>query len=155
MQRGGIQWQHFGHHKTPSLAEKGACNGANLCHQVLPLHMLALGRIRISSGLIICLIPAPPAPGSRVPLNPDLISGVSLFRGSNILNVWGPGYLNDCLLQYYLPHALCPTEGLFSMFCDLTGTVVGTRGRAFTVVAPRLWNSVLKDAHLALSLMPF
>lgn len=68
----------------------------------------------------------------------------------------GPEYLKDHLLHYYPAHALHSAEK--AVLCILPAAearLAGTRGRAFSVAAPHLWNTLLWDAHLALLLVSF
>lgn len=72
-----------------------------------------------------------------------------------VVAIWFGTWLFEGLSSQYDPtHAACPPRRLF--FCVLPASevqLVGTGGRAFSVAAPVLWNSLLRDACPALSLM--
>ncbi|XP_061490034.1 tRNA-splicing endonuclease subunit Sen15 isoform X1 [Rhineura floridana] len=69
---------------------------------------------------------------------------------------FGPAYLKERLHRHHLCHPTrSATQGLLSIPPTKTVRLVGTRERAFSVVAPTLWNSLPCDLRHAPSLDVF
>ncbi|XP_067323144.1 uncharacterized protein, partial [Anolis sagrei] len=72
------------------------------------------------------------------------------------LNGSGPKYLSDRILAYEPTRTLRSSgEALLSIPPASQARLAGTRERAFSVVAPRLWNTLPADIRQAPSLMSF
>ncbi|KAF7236885.1 Parvalbumin-like EF-hand-containing protein, partial [Varanus komodoensis] len=72
------------------------------------------------------------------------------------LNGLGPGYLNECLRPYMPDRPLRSAgEALLREPSMKEIRRVSTRRKAFSAVAPNLWNSLPKEVRLALSLLVF
>ena len=72
------------------------------------------------------------------------------------LNGLGPGYLKERLLPYVPAQTLrSSSEVLLREPLPKEVGQVATRRRAFSAVAPRLWNELPKEVHLAPTLYSF
>nr|XP_060621478.1 uncharacterized protein LOC132768982 [Anolis sagrei ordinatus]XP_060621479.1 uncharacterized protein LOC132768982 [Anolis sagrei ordinatus]XP_060621480.1 uncharacterized protein LOC132768982 [Anolis sagrei ordinatus] len=72
------------------------------------------------------------------------------------LNGLGPAYLRDRISVYEPKCSLCSSgETLLMILPASQARLVGMRDRAFSVVAPRLWNSLPKDIRQAPTLAVF
>ena len=68
----------------------------------------------------------------------------------------GPGFVKGCILPYEPTHALRSSgEAFLSVPTTFQACLMGTWERAFLVAAPRLWNSLPREARLAPSALEF
>ena len=68
----------------------------------------------------------------------------------------GPGYLKDHILPYETASVLRSSgQAFFSVPPTSQARLMGTRERAFSVAAPKLWNSLPREARLAPSVLYF
>uniref|UniRef100_A0A803TWX8 Reverse transcriptase domain-containing protein n=1 Tax=Anolis carolinensis TaxID=28377 RepID=A0A803TWX8_ANOCA len=72
------------------------------------------------------------------------------------LNGSGPNYLSECISSYEPTRVLRSSgEALLSVPLASQVRLVGTRDRAFSVVAPRLWNALPSNVRQAPTLLGF
>lgn len=67
----------------------------------------------------------------------------------------GQGYKKDCFFPYYPTYALRSAEKAVSGVLPVSEAWPAVIRRTFSIMAPLLWNSIRRDAHLATSAMTF